>query len=134
MADLFPRYLNSDMNKNIAESSFSLSKIALSAFYIYIYMYSFLDKKDLYLKIVFVGIVLFNLMSYSGGAMRIAYAFTPAQALLFAGYKNNDDSTRVADYEKYEYLIYSYALFVYYYMLLNSVGLQDYQFCDGRFF
>lgn len=132
MADLFPRYLNSDMNKNIAEGSFSLSKIALSAFYIY--MYSFLDKKDLYLKIVFVGIVLFNLMSYSGGAMRIAYAFTPAQALLFAGYKNNDDSTRVADYEKYEYLIYGYALFVYYYMLLNSVGLQDYQFCDGRFF
>ncbi|MFS2676233.1 EpsG family protein [Parabacteroides distasonis] len=132
MADLFPRYLNSDIDKTVAESSFSLSKIALSAFFLY--MYSFLDKEDLYLKIVFVGIVLFNLMSFSGGAMRIAYAFTPAQALLFAAYKNNEDLMWVLDYEKYEYIIYGYALFVYYYMLLNSIGLQDYQFCDGRFF
>ena len=132
LADLFPRYLDSDMDKNVAENSFSFSKIALSTFFMY--MYSFLDRKDLYLKIVFVGIILFNLMSYSTGAMRIAYAFTPVQALLFATYKPNEVSTLATDYDRYEFLIYGYALFVYYYMLLNSTGLQDYHFCDGRFF
>ena len=132
IADLFPKYLHSDMDKQIFQNSFSLSKLALSAFFMY--MYLFLNREDLYIKIVFVGIVLFNLMSFSAGAMRIAYAFTPAQALLFALPKNNYECDNDLEYNNYELYIYGYCLFVYYYMLLNSVGLMNYKFCNGNYF
>lgn len=127
MSSLFPEYSGHLDGGVISENSFTLSKFALSLFYIYIYTQIKLD--DLYLKVVFVGIVLFNLMSFSVIAMRLAYAFTPAQALLFASPKLTSAKMKKTNIV----LIHGYALFVYYYMLLNSIGLMSFKLCDGEY-
>lgn len=120
---LFPKYISTYSSDIIYGSSFSLSKLALS--FLFIYLYSQMNKSNLYLKIVFIGIVTFNLMSFSTAAMRLAYNFTAAQCLLYAApeYKNNKKMN--------EAIVLGYTLFIYYYMLyFNISGVLDYRFCN----
>lgn len=123
---VFPKYIGKYSSELLYGSSFSFSKLALS--FLFIYLYSQMNKSNLYLKIVFIGIVMFNLMSFSGAAMRIAYCFTAGQCLLYA----------IPEYTKKtilnETIVLCYTLFIYYYMLyFNISGILDYKFCDSKY-
>lgn len=125
--EIFPDYIGNYSDYKAASNSFSISKLALSI--LFMYLYTQMDRKNLYIKTVFLGIVLFNLMSFSTAALRIAYTFTPVQALLYATstFKTNEKLNKS--------IIIIYSLFVYYYMVYyNYSGVLDYEFCDFKYF
>lgn len=125
---IIPYYVRDDLSKYAEGTNFSLSKIMLNL--MFMYMYTRIDNRNLYLKIVFVGILLFNLFAYSD-SIRIAYGFTTAQIFLYADTKDEINSFKTLD----KVIIYGYALFLFYYMFCNNiVGVQNYEFCDGKYF
>ena len=126
---LFPeKYLARANEETIVGSSFSISKLLLTVFFIYIY--GKIDKRDLYLKIALLGIVLFNFMSFSVVALRIAYPLTTAQILLYS----STPFVKVKNDKQLNLIILAYAVFLYYYMLVHNIsGVLDYKFCGWGF-
>ena len=124
VADWFPDYVSSDVESSAVGSSFSFSRLTLTFFFMYIYCVS--KEKNIYLSIVFIGIVLFNLMSFNTAAMRIAYTMTPVQALLYADCLKQKMFTK----QSRNYIII-YSFFLYYYMLLNNISdMLNFEFCN----
>ncbi len=108
----------------VAYSGFRLNLFLYTLFFIYVYIHE-KDKNDIYLKLYFMGIVLFNVFSFNNITMRSAYTFTPVQILLFMKY------LRPPQYRQQLSLTTIYALVLYYYMTINAASAYlDYKFCS----
>lgn len=116
LASFSDKYAVSDVYGYI--DSISISKIAMTIFYIYLYHHA--NKSNVIFKILFVGIATFNFVAFSVGTMRLAYTFLVCQTLLL---------TNLDLEEKYEKkrkqltaLSAGYLIFVYYYFLTSNIS------------
>lgn len=102
-------------------NTISLSKIAMTAFYIYLYHYS--DKRCIIFKIVFIGIAAFNFLAFSVSTMRLAYTFLVCQTILLTHLELDPDYEYKRD--TLTWITLGYLFFVYYYFL--SANISDVQ-------
>ena len=115
-AILAPKY--SMPSDTISENSFSLTRLLMNVFILYVFYHGRV-KENLYSSLAVIGIILFNLFSYSGAAMRIAYPFLIVQVLLYSSriFRNN---------KPFSVMCPLYAIVIYYYTTarISSVLLQ----------
>lgn len=98
-----------------AESSGSVTRILLNAFFIFILISCNNEKVKSYLNLFFVGIIIYNLFAYSSAVGRLALYFTFAQLFLYAKL----DSTYIFNTYSLRLFSFLYAS-AYYFIILNA--------------
>ncbi|MBQ4588437.1 MAG: EpsG family protein [Bacteroidaceae bacterium] len=98
-----------------AESSGSVTRILLNAFFIFIIISCNNKKVKSYLNLFFVGIIIYNLFAYSSAVGRLALYFTSAQLFLYA----NLNSTYIFNTYTLRSFSFIYAT-IYYFIMLNA--------------
>lgn len=98
-----------------AESSGSVTRILLNAFYIFILITCNNEKVKSYLSLFFIGIIIYNLFAFSSSMGRIALYFTCTQIYLLP----KIDSTYIFNTYTLRLFAFLYAT-AYYFMLLNA--------------
>lgn len=116
LASFSDKYAVSDVYGYI--DTISVSKIAMTAFYIYLYHHA--NKDNVLFKIVFVGIAAFNFLAFSVGTMRLAYTFLVCQTLLLTNHELEDRYE--CKRKQITYLTIGYLVFVYYYFLNSNIS------------
>lgn len=99
-------------------ASGSLSRLLLNIFFIFIYATCHYAKKNIYLKLFFAGILIYNILAFSPAAARLALYFIVAQLSLFPFLDSKFYWNKIA----LKTLSFLYASIYYFTMLLANSG------------
>jgi len=97
-----------------------------SMFFVICYV-RYVDKNNLFMTLLFIGLLLSNLLGYTIGINRIGYYFMFFSIIFFANYIGEADTSKTRLVNMISILIYAITLFIY--LILNqSEGVIPYDF------
>lgn len=104
-----------------SESSggFSLNRLLLNVFYLIVYNFSSKEGRDsVYMKSMFISIILYNLLTFSGVVNRIAMYFSIADIIILS----QDRYINKNHKKKFMFAVYFYAFAYFSLVLTNNLG------------
>ncbi len=122
LGSFLPRYLDFEPTRT---ETFSLSKLAMNIFYIFLYFNT--NTKNIYVKLYFVGICLINIITFHVDMMRISYFFLIAEVIVLSETLKYRRQTVTGHYMPIVTLAYSIFIFSYLVLWGDMSGVLEYE-------
>lgn len=119
---ILPRYFVGEATRT---ETFSLSKLAMNALFIFLYFNT--NTKSIYMKLYFVGICLINIITFHVDMMRISYYFLIAEVMAFSEAVKYRRLSINGRYMLIVTLVYSIFLFSYLVLWGDMSGVLEYE-------
>ena len=118
-SSILGKYIEYGVGEYASRGGFSLNRLLLNVFYIIIYNLSSKEgRNSIYMKSVFISIILYNLLTFSGVVNRIAMYFSIAEVILLSQNSFINRSYK----RKFMLAVYFYALAYFSLVLINNLG------------